>query len=43
MIVFGIIVGVVSVIGIVQSARLVSTDGHGRVPTEPHASMLSLR
>ncbi len=43
MIAFGIIVGVVSVIGIAKSVHLVSTDGHGRVPTNTYPTMLSLR
>lgn len=45
MIVFGILTGVVSAIGIVKSVRLVATDGHGRVPTRsyPSPNMLSLR
>lgn len=43
MLVFGIFLGVVSVIGIAQSVRLVATDGHGRVPTRTYPDMLSLR
>lgn len=43
MIVFGILVGVVSAIGIAKSVRLVATDGHGRVPTRTYPTMLSLR
>lgn len=41
MIAFGIFAGVVSAIGIVQSIRLVATDGHGRVPTRTHQHAFS--
>jgi hypothetical protein len=43
MLVFGILVGVVSAIGIAKSVRLVATDGHGRVPTRTYPNMFSLR
>lgn len=43
MIGFGILVGVVALIGIAKSARLVATDGHGPVPTRTYPDRLSLR
>ena len=43
MIAIGILAGVVSMIGIAKSVRLVATDGHGRVPTRTYPNMFSIR
>jgi hypothetical protein len=43
MITLGILAGVVSAIGIAQTIHLVTTDGHGRVPTRTYPNMFSIR
>lgn len=43
MIALGILAGVVSVIGIATSVRLVSTDGQHRVPTRTYPHQFDLR
>jgi hypothetical protein len=43
MLILGIIIGAVSAIGITKTARLVATDGHGRVPTNVYPTMFSIR
>jgi hypothetical protein len=43
MLILGIAIGAVSVIGISKTARLVATDGHGRVPERTYPNMFSIR
>jgi len=43
MLALGILIGAVSVIGIAKTARLVATDGRGRVPTRTYPHMFSIR
>jgi hypothetical protein len=43
MLILGIAIGAVSAIGITKTARLVATDGRGRVPTRTYPHVFSLR
>lgn len=43
MLVLGILIGAVTAIGVTKTARLVATDGHGRIPTNTHTHPFDLR
>lgn len=43
MLALGILIGVVSVIGIAKTARAVSTDGYERVPERTYTPPFSIR
>lgn len=43
MLIIGILIGAVSAIGITKTARLVATDGHGRVATRTSTHTFDLR
>jgi hypothetical protein len=43
MLVLGILIGAVTAIGVTKTARLVATDGHGRIPTRTSTHAFDLR
>lgn len=43
MIILGIIGAAILTVGATKTVRLVATDGYGRVPTQTHPNMFSIR